>query len=156
MPARCPYPLPLTPSGSSPWRHDCDSRNTGAAFTLPLGASSTRFLGRMYWARCAACLSSRTKEGTALPSRTWGAGKVVGVSDDLPIIEFAFPGPLRDQLLDAIGKGVKTATSSLVHEYESDGAPLPTAGAQGVVDDSRVTHSWYSRQPPSQSYALVT
>lgn len=34
--------------------------------------------------------------------------------DDLPISEYAFPGPLRDQLVAAILAGEKTATAVLV------------------------------------------
>lgn len=53
---------------------------------------------------------------------------------DLPIGEFAFPGPLRDQLVAAILDGSKTATSSLVIEYRDE--PLPEAGKREVVVDS--------------------
>jgi hypothetical protein len=35
-------------------------------------------------------------------------------ADDLPVAEFAFPGPLRDQLVAAILAGEKTTTSGLV------------------------------------------
>jgi hypothetical protein len=44
---------------------------------------------------------------------------------DLPIAEFAFPGPLRDQLVAAILAGEKTTTTGLVAEYEREGEPLP-------------------------------
>jgi len=37
---------------------------------------------------------------------------------DLPIVEFAFPGPLRDQLVAAILAGEKTTTTSLVADYD--------------------------------------
>ncbi|WP_281268302.1 hypothetical protein [Arthrobacter livingstonensis] len=36
----------------------------------------------------------------------------------LPIAEFAFPGPLRDQLVAAILDGFKTSTTGTVLEYE--------------------------------------
>lgn len=55
---------------------------------------------------------------------------------DLPRIEFAFPGPLRDQLVAAILSGAKTSTSGLVLEYERDNEPLPMAGQRLAVVDS--------------------
>lgn len=57
-------------------------------------------------------------------------------SEDLPVAEFAFPGPLRDQLVAAIVAGSKTTTSSLVADYEHEGEPLPRAGLRQVVIDS--------------------
>ena len=56
--------------------------------------------------------------------------------EDLPVIEFAFPGPLRDQLVAAILAGSKTTTSGLVVGYEHDGAPLPHPGLRQAVIDS--------------------
>ncbi|MCI0690038.1 MAG: ASCH domain-containing protein [Sporichthyaceae bacterium] len=56
--------------------------------------------------------------------------------DDLPKALFAFPGPLRDQLIEAILTGAKTSTTSLVVEYEHDGEPLPAVGARSVLVDS--------------------
>ena len=56
--------------------------------------------------------------------------------DDLPRAEFAFPGPLRDQLVAAILSGAKTSTSGLVLFYERDGAPLPEVGRLAAVVDS--------------------
>ena len=35
-------------------------------------------------------------------------------SEDLPVAEFAFPGPLRHRLVAAIVAGVKTTTSGLI------------------------------------------
>jgi uncharacterized protein YhfF len=57
-------------------------------------------------------------------------------SPDLPIIEFGFPGPLRDALIAAILDGRKTTTSSLLVGYEHDGEPLPQAGLRQAVADS--------------------
>lgn len=57
-------------------------------------------------------------------------------TDTLPRVEFAFPGPLRDQLVAAILDGSKTSTTGLAVEYERDGEPLPEAGQRSVVVDS--------------------
>ena len=56
--------------------------------------------------------------------------------DDLPVAEFAFPGPLRDRLVDAILSGLKTSTSALLLEYERENEPLPEAGRLAAVVDS--------------------
>ncbi|MDX6513986.1 MAG: hypothetical protein QOE36_3490 [Gaiellaceae bacterium] len=50
--------------------------------------------------------------------------------------EFAFPGPLRDQLVAAILRGEKTSTTGLLVEYELEGEPLPEPGDRSVVVDS--------------------
>ncbi|WP_018348474.1 ASCH domain-containing protein [Longispora albida] len=55
---------------------------------------------------------------------------------DLPLAEFAFPGPIRDQLTAAILSGAKTSTSGLLAEYEKDGEPLPEPGQRSAVADS--------------------
>lgn len=57
-------------------------------------------------------------------------------SDDLPLAEFAFPGPLRDQLVAAILSGDKTTTSGLVVDYEHEDDPLPLPGLRQQVVDS--------------------
>jgi uncharacterized protein YhfF len=56
--------------------------------------------------------------------------------EDLPAAEFAFPGPLRDQLVGAILAGDKTTTTGLVADYEHEGAPLPRPGQRQAVVDS--------------------
>jgi uncharacterized protein YhfF len=56
--------------------------------------------------------------------------------DDLPVAEFAFPGPLRDQLVAAILDGRKTTTSGLVADYEHENEPLPHPGQRQAVIDS--------------------
>ena len=56
--------------------------------------------------------------------------------DDLPVAEFAFPGPLRDLLVAAILAGRKTTTTCLAMEYEQAGDPLPRPGEREVVVDS--------------------
>ncbi len=58
------------------------------------------------------------------------------VADDLPVIEFAFPGPLRDQLVAAILGGDKTTTTGLAADYERENEPLPGPGLRQVVIDS--------------------
>ncbi|AJW78079.1 ASCH domain-containing protein [Clavibacter michiganensis] len=55
---------------------------------------------------------------------------------DLPPVEFAFPGPLRDQLVAAIVSGEKTSTSSLLVQYDADDEELPVVGSRGAVIDS--------------------
>jgi uncharacterized protein YhfF len=57
-------------------------------------------------------------------------------ADDLPVAEFAFPGPLRDQLVAAILTGAKTTTTGLVADYEHENEPLPGPGLRQVVVDS--------------------
>ncbi|MFC5922649.1 ASCH domain-containing protein [Micromonospora vulcania] len=56
--------------------------------------------------------------------------------DDLPVVEFAFPGPLRDRLVAAILSGTKTSTSGLVLGYERSNEPLPVVGQRFAVLDS--------------------
>jgi uncharacterized protein YhfF len=58
------------------------------------------------------------------------------LADDLPVAEFAFPGPLRDQLVAAILAGAKTTTTGLVADYEHENEPLPSPGLRQVVVDS--------------------
>ncbi|MEV7197095.1 ASCH domain-containing protein [Streptomyces sp. NPDC093510] len=60
-----------------------------------------------------------------------GAGQ-----EPLPKAEFAFPGPLRDQLVAAILDGSKTSTTGLLIGYERDGEPLPVVGERAAVVDS--------------------
>lgn len=54
----------------------------------------------------------------------------------LPRAEFAFPGPLRDRLVQAILRGTKTSTTSLKLGYELSSEPLPEAGGRSVLVDS--------------------
>ena len=54
----------------------------------------------------------------------------------LPVMEFAFSGPLRDRIVSAIRSGAKTATSSLLHEYEVGDEQMPAVGDRGAVIDS--------------------
>ena len=54
----------------------------------------------------------------------------------LGVGQFAFPGPLRDQLVAAIIAGTKTTTTGLLADYELDGEPMPRPGDRQVVIDS--------------------
>ena len=56
--------------------------------------------------------------------------------EDLPIAEFAFPGPLRDRLVAAVLSGAKTTTTGLAADYEHEGEPLPRPGLRQAVIDS--------------------
>jgi len=60
----------------------------------------------------------------------------VVLPEELPVAEFAFPGPLRDRLVAAILSGTKTTTSGLVADYEHEGSPLPWPGLREAVIDS--------------------
>jgi len=53
-----------------------------------------------------------------------------------PIVEFAFPGPLRDTLVAAILDGTKTSTTSTLVEYSIEDEPLPVVGTRQTVVDS--------------------
>ncbi|MFB6521668.1 ASCH domain-containing protein [Streptomyces sp. NPDC056401] len=55
---------------------------------------------------------------------------------DLPPIEFAFPGPLRDRLVAAVLSGAKTTTTAVLADYEAAGDPLPVTGERMVIVDS--------------------
>lgn len=55
----------------------------------------------------------------------------------LPKAEFAFPGPLRDELVAAILGGAKTSTTALLADYEHNHEPLPEVGERFAVVDSR-------------------
>lgn len=55
---------------------------------------------------------------------------------ELPPYEFAFPGPLRDQLVAAVLNGTKTSTTGLLQDNEIEGVPLPTVGSRFAVIDS--------------------
>ena len=54
----------------------------------------------------------------------------------MPIFEFSFPGPLRDQLVAAVLDGSKTSTTGLLRGYEVENLPLGEVGSRSVVIDS--------------------
>src|SRR4051794_41818112 len=51
-------------------------------------------------------------------------------------VRFAFPGPERDRLVDAVLRGEKTATSSLLAEWLLEDQELPAVGDRREVVDS--------------------
>ena len=67
-----------------------------------------------------------------MPNEHGGPGELSA----LPRAKFAYPGPLRDRLVAAILDGAKTATTSLLADYEREGVALPESGARSVVVDS--------------------
>ena len=56
--------------------------------------------------------------------------------DELPVAEFAFPGPLRDALVAAVLSGAKTTTTGLLAGYQHADEPVPVAGQRNAVIDS--------------------
>jgi uncharacterized protein YhfF/isopentenyldiphosphate isomerase len=56
--------------------------------------------------------------------------------EDLPRLELAFPGPLRDRLVAAVLSGAKTATTGLREEYSRLNEPLPVPGRHALMIDS--------------------
>jgi uncharacterized protein YhfF len=58
------------------------------------------------------------------------------MTDGLRIIEFGFPGELRDRLVSTVLAGEKTATTGLRIEWELSDEPLPRAGERLQVVDS--------------------
>jgi hypothetical protein len=67
------------------------------------------------------------RRGADLDARA-GPTLAVVPFEDLPVAEFAFPGPLRDQLVAAILASSKTTTTGLVADYQHEGEPLPHPG----------------------------
>ncbi|WP_017591715.1 ASCH domain-containing protein [Nocardiopsis potens] len=53
-----------------------------------------------------------------------------------PVVEFAFPGPLRDALVGAVLTGEKTSTTTLLAEFDHSGEEMPRPGVRGTVVDS--------------------
>jgi uncharacterized protein YhfF len=58
--------------------------------------------------------------------------------DGMAVAEFAFPGALREELIAAILRGEKTATSGLLTDYERDGDAIAQPGDRQVVIDSEL------------------
>jgi uncharacterized protein YhfF len=57
-------------------------------------------------------------------------------AEELPVLELAFPGPLRDSGVAAILDGRKTALTGLSRIYEHAGEPVPEPGQRFCVVDS--------------------
>jgi uncharacterized protein YhfF len=57
-------------------------------------------------------------------------------AEGLPLAEFAFPGPLRDQLVAATLDGSKTSTTGVEADYLHEDEPLPAVGERKAVVDS--------------------
>ncbi|QES50893.1 RNA-binding protein [Streptomyces venezuelae] len=57
-------------------------------------------------------------------------------NEDLPPYLLGFPGPLRDQLVEAVLTGRKTTTTGLLAGYEAEREPLPAAGERYALVDS--------------------
>lgn len=55
----------------------------------------------------------------------------------LELMELGSPGPLRDRLVEEVVRGEKTATSSLLVQFEQAGEPLPEPGTKKVLVDSQ-------------------
>jgi len=58
--------------------------------------------------------------------------------DGMAVAEFAFPGPLREELIAAILRGEKTATSGLLSDYDREGDAIARPGERQVVIDSEL------------------
>jgi uncharacterized protein YhfF len=56
--------------------------------------------------------------------------------DELRVVEFGFPGELRNRLVAAVLRGEKTATTGLLVEWELDSEPVPRTGERLLVVDS--------------------
>src|SRR5205823_712878 len=54
----------------------------------------------------------------------------------MKVFELGAPGPMRDRLVAAVLSGRKTASSSLLADWQREGEPLAVAGQQRVVVDS--------------------
>jgi uncharacterized protein YhfF len=54
-------------------------------------------------------------------------------SGRLELLELGTPGPMRDALVAAVLEGEKTATTSLLMQYEDSGEVLPDVGAMCVM-----------------------
>ena len=55
---------------------------------------------------------------------------------EIPRGEYAFPGPLRDSLVEAILSGVKTATTCLLAQFDKGEDPCNQLGSLEAVIDS--------------------
>jgi uncharacterized protein YhfF len=91
---------------------------------------------QVWRAEATASAASRARPSVADLGRPRVCRLAAMSADDLPVAEFAFPGPLRDQLVAAILAGEKTTTTGLVADHEHENEPLPVPGLREVVVDS--------------------
>jgi uncharacterized protein YhfF len=61
---------------------------------------------------------------------------IPAVPEGLPKAEFGFPGPGRDELVAAILRGEKTASTGLLEEFRREGLPIVDPGTRELVVDS--------------------
>lgn len=100
------------------------------------------FRTRLSWRLVLAILTRSRAARSTMPPRLgsscskWRYALSVTDYNSLPVCEFAFPGPLRDQLVAAILDGSKTSTTSTLIEYEIEQENLPEVGLREVVIDS--------------------
>ncbi len=73
---------------------------------------------------------------TGVADDAFGRPSVATSPARLPLAEFAYPGPLRDQLVAAILRGEKTTTTGLYEEYLREGKALEEPGDRSLVIDS--------------------
>ncbi len=65
-----------------------------------------------------------------------GGASAAGAPAKLRLVEFAFPGPLRETLVAAVLRGEKTTTTGLYEEYLREGEALEQPGSRSLVVDS--------------------
>ena len=59
-----------------------------------------------------------------------------GAPTDLPLLELAYAGALRDELVAAVLRGDKTSTSGLLVEYDDGDDPFPVVDQRYLMIDS--------------------
>lgn len=79
--------------------------------------------------------------------RMGGPSEAINFSE-LPVAEFAFPGPLRDRSVDAVVSGHKTVTTGLVLAYQIEHEPLPEP-EQRIFLSTRATNQLPSLRSPA-------
>lgn len=99
--------------------HQTHQKRFGVLWRLPCRVRGSPGLGQ-----CDAIRASVTG-GDLGPANDRRLRSIQVTSEYAPVAGFGFPGPLRDALMSAILAGKKTATSSLLVEYERDGEPAP-------------------------------
>lgn len=70
------------------------------------------------------------------PIQEWIGPRVTGTVPP-PAWAFGDTAEVADQLADEVVAGTKTTTTSLLWQYEAEGAPLPEKGDLGIVLDGR-------------------